>query len=159
MLSGMQMTTIAGPIQHKETIVEYLHTNEDGSTTKYTDDMIKNAIIDCNYHKKQSNTYFVKYSGNRDKVYEFFKDRYDSSDDTITATVDDVNELLESIGSEKLKVLFTITGTINFTITDLEAESEDEAREIVEGNLSVDLDFGNGSLDDWDVDINDTTQQ
>ena len=139
--------------------MEYLYTNEGGDTVKYTDEMIKNTIEDLNYQRDKANKYWIEKTQIKDYVYEFFKDRYDSSDDTITATVDDVNDLLESIGSEKLKVLFTITGTINFTITDLEAESEDEAREIVEGNLSVDLDFGNGSLDDWDVEVNDTTQQ
>lgn len=138
--------------------MEYLHTNSDGSTTKYTEEMIKNVIIDRDYYRNQSNGYFTKYVGNRDKVYEFFKDRFDSSDDTITVTVDDVNELLESIGADKLVALFTVTGTITFTITDVEAESEEEARELVEGELSVDFN-GNGSLDDWDVEVSDTSQQ
>lgn len=138
--------------------MEYLHTNEDGSTTKYTEEMIKNIIQDVQYYKNQSQGYLDRYHKARVTVYDFFNERFDSSDSVIRAEVDDVNDLLESIGSEKLKTLYTVTGTINFTITDVEAESEDEAREIVENELSVDFN-GNGSLDDWDVEVSDTTQQ
>jgi hypothetical protein len=38
----------------------------------------------------------------RDKVREFFQERSDGDGDEITCTVDDVNELLKSIGSDEL---------------------------------------------------------
>jgi uncharacterized protein with GYD domain len=72
--------------------------------------------------------------------------------------VEDVNELLESMGSEKLKSLFTVTGRINFVITDVEADSEEDARDIVENDLTVEFN-GDGNLDEWDIDISDTSQQ
>ena len=138
--------------------MEYLHTNADGSTTKYTEEMIKNIIQDVQYYKSQTQSYLDRYHKARVAVYDFFNERFDSSDSVIRAEVDDVNDLLESIGSEKLKSLYTVTGTINFTVTDVEASSEDEARELVENELSVDFN-GNGSLDDWDVEVSDTSQQ
>jgi hypothetical protein len=138
--------------------MEYLHTNADGSTTKYTEDMIKAAIIDKTYYQNKYYDYANRISSNREAVYEFFKDRYDSGSDEITVTVDDVNELLESIGSSKLKVLFTVTGTIHFVITDIEAESEDEANDIVNNDLTVEF-GGEGQVDDWSLDITDTSQQ
>jgi len=138
--------------------MEYLHTNEDGTTTKYTDDMIKSAITDRDYYKKNYYTYASKTSQLRDEVYNFFKDRYDSGDSEITVTVDDVNDLLDSIGSSKLKALFTVTGTIHFTITDIEAETEEDANDIVNNELTVEFN-GEGQVDDWSLDISDTTQQ
>jgi hypothetical protein len=138
--------------------MEYLHTNADGSTTKYTEDMIKATIIDKTYYQNKYYDYTSRVSNNREAVYEFFKDRYDSSSDEITVTVDDVNELLESIGSSKLKILFTVTGTINFVVTDIEAETEQEANDIVHDMLTVDF-GGDGNLDEWDIDISETNAQ
>ncbi len=58
---------------------------------------------------------------------------------------------------EKLKALFTVSGTISFTITDIEADSEEDARDQVESELRAEFD-GIGSID-WDVDITDTSHQ
>lgn len=137
--------------------MEYLHTAEDGSTVKYTDEMIKNVIQDVQYYKNQRQSFLDRYHKARVAVYNFFNERYDAGDDDITCTVDDVNELLEAIGSEKLKALFTVSGTISFTVTDIEAESEEDARDAIESDLRVEFD-GIGSID-WDVDITDTSHQ
>lgn len=137
--------------------MEYLHTKEDGTVIKYTDEMIKNVIQDVQYYKEQRQGYLDRYHKARVAVYDFFAARYDSSDDEITCTVEDVNELLESIGCEKLKCLFIVSGTISFTIADIEAESEDDALTMVTDDLRVEFD-GIGSID-WDVEVTDTSQQ
>jgi hypothetical protein len=138
--------------------MEYLHTNADGTTVKYTDDMIKNVITDKDYYQDKYYKTISNIGQVKASVYEFFKDRYDAGDSEITVTVDDVNELLESIGADKLKALFTVTGTIHFVITDIEAESEDDANDIVNNELTVEFN-GEGQVDDWSLDITDTTQQ
>jgi hypothetical protein len=138
--------------------MEYLHTAEDGSTVKYTDEMIKNVIKDVQYYKDQRQGYLDRYHKARVSVYDFFKERHDTGSDEITCSVEDVNELLESMGSEKLKSLFSVSGRINFVITDIEADSEEDARDIVESELNVEFN-GYGNLDEWDVDISDTSQQ
>lgn len=138
--------------------MEYLYTDKDGNTIKYTDEMIKNTIQDLDYQREKANKYWVEKAQVREKVYEFFKDRYDTGDTEITCTVEDVNKLLESIGSDKLKSLFTVTGRINFVITDIEADSEEDARDIVENDLTVEFN-GDGNLDEWDIDSVDASQQ
>lgn len=138
--------------------MEYLHTNTDGTTVKYTDEMIKHVIESNDYNKKKMQEYLDRFHEARVSVYDFFKERHDTGSDEITCSVEDVNELLESMGSEKLKSLFSVSGRINFVIIDIEADSEEDAREIVESELNVEFN-GDGSLDEWDVDISDTSQQ
>ncbi len=137
--------------------MEYLHTNADGTTVKYTDEMIKNVIKDVQYYKDQRQGYLDRYHKARVAVYDFFNERYDSGNDEITCTVDDVNELLETIGADKLRRMYTVTGRIEFTVTDIEADSEDDARDQVENNLTVEFD-GN-TVDDYSIDVNDVEQQ
>lgn len=137
--------------------MEYLHTNEDGTTVKYTDEMIKNVINDLQYYKTTANEVRGRNFTIRQEVYDFFNERYDSSSDEITCSVEDVNELLDSIGADKLKRLYTVTGRIEFTVTDIEADSEDDARDQVENNLTVEFD-GN-TVDDYSIDVNDVDQQ
>lgn len=144
--------------------MELLITNEDGSTTKFTEDMAISAIKErdqlrqnladkTRYNERNVNTIHTM----RQSVYDFFNERYDTGNDEITCSVDDVNELLESIGTDKLKKLWTVSGRIEFTVTDIEADSEDDARDQVENNLTVEFD-GN-IVDDYNIDIHDTEQQ
>ena len=137
--------------------MEYLHTNADGTTVKYTDEMIKNVINDLQYYKNTATEVRSRNLTIRQEVYDFFSERYDSGSDEITCSVEDVNELLDSIGADKLKRLYTVTGRIEFTVTDIEADSEDDARDQVENNLTVEFD-GN-TVDDYSIDISDTEVQ
>jgi uncharacterized protein YifN (PemK superfamily) len=137
--------------------MEYLHTNADGTTVKYTDEMIKNVINDLQYYKNTATEVRTRNLTIRQEVYDFFNERYDSGSDEITCTVDDVNELLETIGADKLRRMYTVTGRIEFTVTDIEADSEDDARDQVENNLTVEFD-GN-TVDDYSIDVNDVDQQ
>ena len=137
--------------------MEYLHTNADGTTVKYTDEMIKNVINDLQYYKNTATEVRTRNLTIRQEVYDFFNERYDSGSDEITCTVDDVNELLETIGADKLRRMYTVTGRIEFTVTDIEADSEDDARDQVENNLTVEFD-GN-IVDDYNIEVNDIEQQ
>ena len=137
--------------------MEYLHTDKDGNQIKYTDEMIKNVINDLQYYKNVATEVRSRNLTIRQEVYDFFNERYDSGSNEITCTVEDVNELLDCIGADKLKRLYTVSGRIEFTITDIEAESEDDARDQVENNLTVEFD-GN-TVDDYSIDISDTEVQ
>jgi len=144
--------------------VELLITNEDGSTTKFTEDMAITAIKERDQLRQDladktqwNERHVTKIHTIRQSVYDFFSQRYDSGNDEITCSVDDVNEMLEYIGADKLKRLWTVSGRIEFTVTDIEADSEDDAREQVENNLTVE--FDGDSVDDYNIDIHDTEQQ
>jgi len=144
--------------------MEYIYTDKDGNQTKFTDEMVKAALderaqlrIDLEekdnyFHNQRTKLYQV-----RAEVYNFFSERYSPGDEEIVCSKDDVNELLESIGADKLKSMWTVSGRIEFTVTDIEAETEDDARDQVENNLTVEFD-GN-IVDDYSIDINDVDQQ
>lgn len=145
--------------------MELIYTDKDGNQTKYTQEMITAALdernklrLDVEELQTRVQKYWMEIHNIQSRVYNFFKDHYDSGDADITCDTADVNDFLQSIGSERLKTLFTVTGTINFTLTDVEAEDADDAREIAERELTVTYD-GDGSLDDWDVEVGDTSEQ
>lgn len=58
----------------------------------------------------------------RDALHQF-----DTKNDTVELNLQEVNEILENIGAEK--ILFTYTATVTYTVTinGIEADSEDEA--------------------------------
>ena len=145
--------------------MEIIYTDKDGNTVKFTEEMAIVAITERDNLRTQLSdcqaTAAVRYGKNvdiRDKVREFFQERSDGDGDEITCTVDDVNELLRSIGSDELAKLWTVTGTIDFTITDISASNEEEANDYVYNALSVEL-SGDAELEDWSVDLRDTDEQ
>lgn len=144
--------------------MEYIYTDKDGNQTKFTDEMIGITINERNELRSilEGKTQTINNLVNKKhqiitEVYDFFASRYNSGDEKITCTKEDINELLESIGSNKLKSLWTISGRIEFTITDVEADSEDDAKDQVENNITVEFD-GN-MVDDWSLDVNDIDEQ
>ena len=146
--------------------MEIIYTDKDGNTVKFTEEMAIAAITERDELRQKLNDcddrasrYYGKLVTVREQVYEFFNSRYDADTDTaIECEVDDVNELLTSIGAEELKKLWTVIGTINYTVSNISASSEDEANDYVMNELSVDV-SGDADLDDWSVDISSTEQQ
>ena len=144
--------------------MEIIYTDKDGNTTKFTEEMaivaiterdsLRTQLSDCQVRSAER---YGKILDIRDKVREFFQERSDGDDDEITCTVDDVNELLKSIGSDELKRLWTVIGTIDFTVNNIFASNEEEANDYVMNELSAEL-GGDADLYDWAVDIKSTEQ-
>jgi hypothetical protein len=144
--------------------VEYLYTDTDGNQIKFTEEMVKTALderAELRVRLENSNNlrdkHWDRIAEIRREVYDFFNGQYSTGDSELTFTVDDINELLESIGADKLKKLWTVSGRVEFTITDIEAESEDDVYQIVENGITLELD-GN-LVDDWSLDIRSTDEQ
>ena len=144
--------------------MEYLYTDTDGNQIKFTEEMVKTALderAELRVRLENSNIlrdkHWDRIAEIRREVYDFFNGQYSTGDSELTFTVDDINELLESIGADKLKKLWTVSGRVEFTITDIEAESEDDAYQIVENGIQLELD--GGSVDDWSLDITSTDEQ
>jgi len=143
--------------------MEILINNEDGSTSKFTEEMAVTAIKEREHLRSElkrasevNSAYMSRVGNLREQVYNFFNNEYSTGETELTFQVSDINQMLRDIGANTLKTLFTITGTINFTLTDIEAEDEDEARSEAEDSLN--LTANEGELD-WDLDIDEINEQ
>ena len=84
-------------------------------------------------------------------VREFFESRKDGNNtDDITCTVEDINELLSSLGVDQLTNTWSATVWISATITGIEASSKDEAENIIKDNVEVNY---NNDGDIWVDDV------
>jgi len=144
--------------------MEILVYNGDGSISKFTEEMAVTAIKERDHLREElSDTnaakekWWDKVATIRGLVYDFFNNEYEAGETKLTFQVSDINTLLNDIGSDTLKTLWTVKGRINFTVTNVEADSEDAARSDVEDNIKLDCE--EGDLDDWDIDITDTDEQ
>ena len=145
--------------------MEIIYTDKDGNTVKFTEEMAIAAITERDELRQKLNDcegkagrYYGKLVTVREQVHEFFNSRYDVDTDTaIECEVDDVNELLRNIGAEELKKLWTVIGTIDFTVNNIYASNEEEANDYVMSELSAEL-GGDAELYDWAVDIKSTEQ-
>jgi hypothetical protein len=80
---------------------------------------------------------------NRDTVRNKFRTMLDGDKNaTIEMDLDDINELLEDIGASKIIFTYSVDVTVTATITGIEADSEEEARDkaIAALELRVDTD-------------------
>jgi hypothetical protein len=71
------------------------------------------------------------------KVYDFFSEAFDDGSDEATVSRDDVNELLESIGSDVLTTTWSATVEITVTVTGIKATSPEEVEDIITDNIEV----------------------
>lgn len=126
------------------------------TTTKYTKEMIEIAIkerdelrSDITRVEKSREYFSSKLENLRKTVFEFFNAEYEVGDSSITLEVEDVNHLLTNIGADTLKSYFTVTGTITFTLDNIEATSKEEAETQVQDNIDVEWNF-EGDID-WNL--------
>ena len=80
---------------------------------------------------------------NRDTVRNKFREMLDGDKNaTIEMDLDDINELLSDIGASKIIFTYSVDVTVTATITGIEADSEEEARDkaIAALELRVDTD-------------------
>ena len=145
--------------------MELLITNDDGSITKFTEDMAVTAIkerdqlrTEVKQHKEYNDKSSTRLFNVREQVFNFFNNEYEAGETELTFQVDDINTLLRDIGCDLLKSLFTVRGTVTYEITDVEADSEDDAKDAVENYLSLEY-TGEGDLSDWSVEVDRVNQQ
>jgi hypothetical protein len=72
-------------------------------------------------------------------VKEFFQSRYEPDQSEILCDVDDVNDLLKSIGSDQLTTSWSATVTITATVTGIEAPNKEAAEAILEDAFEINL--------------------
>lgn len=93
----------------------------------------------------------------REKVRNYFKDELDGDKEaSVEMELDDINDLLNRIGAEEIKFTYSAEVTITFTITGVEADSEEDAKskilDAISYQVSSSLDHDNTEDDNYEVD-------
>ena len=108
-------------------------------------------------NRQEASDLWRKVANIRNEVYDFFKEAYDSEDPWVVENKDDINFLLERIGSDILKTTYSATVTVTFTVDDIEAGDEDEVTNIIQEGIYVSVDSYN--TDVTDICVDEVTEQ
>ena len=125
-------------------MTEQLSVTVEGATYYHTSESLAALIKEATENRTELNKMTERYIDMyqlvqkiRGDVYELFSSNYSSGDEDITLSVEDINELLRSIGADELKRNWSATVQVYLTITGIEASNQEEATEIVENNIEV----------------------
>ena len=124
-------------------------TTSDG-TVNYTESEVMRFIE----RVKELDAYKQTAINNRHKVRDFFSE-IEWSDGEATISKSDVNELLESIGANKLTTRYTATYTVTGTFS-VDADDADDAESIFTDNVSID--FYDGDIDVDQIEVHDVEE-
>lgn len=116
----------------------------DGTTYNFTEESLKELIKSEQALKRkheavsnEAQEAYRKLVSTRSKVYDFFSEAFDDGSDEVTVTRDDVNQLLESIGSDVLTTTWSATVEITVTVTGIKATSPEEVEDYITDNIEV----------------------
>ena len=116
----------------------------DGTTYNFTEESLKELIKNETATKarleqtqREAQEAYRKLAEIRGKVYDFFTEAFDGVTDETTVQRDDVNALLESIGSDILSTTWSATVEITVTVVGINATSPEEVEDIITDNIEV----------------------
>jgi hypothetical protein len=116
----------------------------DAVTYNFTEESLKELIkseatlkLRLESVKLEAQEAYRKVISTRSKVYDFFSEAFDDGSDEATVNRDDVNELLEAIGSDVLTATWSATVEITVTVTGIKATSPEEVEDIITDNIEV----------------------
>jgi hypothetical protein len=134
-MNTIQITTVDGAINYTESeILRFI-----------------NKAGELDEAQQASSKYRTETYSIRNKVRDFFSER-EWSDRETTVNLDEVNELLNSIGSHVIQSTYSGNITISLTFCDLEADNADDAINRIEDEITVDLDSASITIDQVNVD-------
>jgi peptide subunit release factor 1 (eRF1) len=134
-MNTIQITTADGTVNYTESeVLRFIERAKEVDAVQQVSDLQRKEKVD-----------------NRNKVRDFFSE-VEWQDGEYTFTKSDVNELLDSIGANRLTTRYNANYTITGTFT-IECEDEDDAETIFTDNVSVD--FYDGEIDVDQIEVTD----
>ena len=124
---------------------------ESGNTINYTEEEVRSYIRKAKDHDANYNEELKKNNNIRNKVRDFFSER-EWSDRETTVNLDEVNELLNSIGSHAIQSTYSGNITISLSFCDLDADDADSAIAMIEDEIQIELYGASISVDAVNVD-------
>ena len=101
---------------------------------------------------------------NRETIRSKFEELLDGDKNTtIEMDLDDINELLKDIGADPIRFTWSVDVTVKATLTGIEAQSEEEAKEkalkAVELRVDTDSLGDNADVDDEDYEVDNVQEE
>jgi predicted RNA-binding Zn ribbon-like protein len=129
-------------------------TIESGAVINYTEAEILrfiNKAEEVNAVQQVANEYRTTASSIRNQVRDFFSER-EWSDREATVNLDEVNNLLNSIGSHAIQSTYSGNITVSLSFCDLNADDADSAIAMIEDEIQIELYGASISVDTVSVD-------
>ena len=134
-MNTIQITTADGTVNYTESeVLRFIERAKEVDAVQQVSDLQRKEKVD-----------------NRNKVRDFFSE-VEWQDGEYTFTKSDVNELLDSIGANRLTTRYNANYTITGTFT-IECEDADDAETLFTDNVTVD--FYDGEIDVDQIDVTD----
>ena len=134
-MNTIQITTSDGTVNYTEAeVLRFIERAKEVDAVQQVSDLQRKEKVD-----------------NRNKVRDFFSE-VEWCDGEYTFTKSDINELLDSIGANKLTTKYTANYTITGTFS-VEVDDEDDAEASFVDNVTVD--FYDGEIDVDNIEIHD----
>jgi hypothetical protein len=108
-----------------------------GTKYTFTNDSLTKLVEEKESLKTELTQVERKFKSAQFDVKEFFQSKYETDSDEIVCEIDDVNELLVSIGSEQLTKSWSATVTITATVTGVEAANKEAAEDIIKDSMDI----------------------
>ena len=132
-MNTIQITTSNGTVNYTEAeVLRFIERAKEVDAVQQVSDLQRKEKVD-----------------NRNKVRDFFSE-VEWQDGEYTFTKSDVNELLDSIGANRLTTRYNANYTITGTFT-VECEDEDDAECLFTDNVTVDFYDGEINVDQIEV--------
>lgn len=127
-----------------------------GATINYTETEVARAFEEVESYRTKYGNEVTTSAKIRNHVRDFFSER-EWSDREATVTLDEVNELLNTIGSHAIQSTYSGSVTISLTFSDLDADDADSAIAMIEDEIQVEL-YG-VSIQVDSVNVDDITEE
>lgn len=124
---------------------------ESGNTINYTEEEVRSYIRKAKENDANYSEELKKNNNLRNQVRDFFSER-EWSDRETTVTLDEVNELLNNIGSHSIQSTYSGSITISVSFCDLDADDADSAIAMIEDEIQVELYGVSTTIDSVNVD-------
>ena len=124
---------------------------ETNEVITYTESEVTRFIQEGNLAKERQVINAKELITVRSKVHEFFNSQYSPGDQEITTSVEEINDMLRDIGADELKRTWSATVRIHVNLSGIEASSKDEAIDMIQDDINVELQSIDGDL--WVDDI------
>jgi hypothetical protein len=132
---------------------------ESNDVVTYTETEVLRFIQDRTHAQTQQAESIRKVIDIRNKVYEFFNSQYSPGDQEITTSVEEINDMLRSIGADELRRSWSASVRIYVNVSGIEAASKEEVEDIIRDDINVELQSVDGEIWVDEVEVNDVTAE